>query len=172
MRETGTHYSNPLYQGAQDKRFYLKKKKRKPVHGSWPDRANSLVLTRQQLRLSVPEGLHAQKRHRSYTSRKHRRSAPSPSPRSTPAPRPDCSITAHPMTCPIRPLCCRPGVATGAPGSRAGRQTEVVRVPGVGASHVGRLAPPTPASALTWRHAGPMKHLQGRGRAPGVWEDL
>lgn len=46
------------------------------------------------------------------------------------------------------------------------------RLPGLGASHVGRLAPPTLASALTWRHAGPMKHLQARGRAPGVWEDL
>lgn len=72
------------------------------------------------------------------------------------------------MTCPIRPPCCRPGVATGAPGSRASRQTEEVRAPGVGRGWSrGALGPAHP-------RVGP--HLEARwtneapaGQGAGSW---
>lgn len=134
-----------------------------------PDRTNSSVLTH-QLRLSAPEGarpgvpqdLHFPKGRSTVALHLNRARA---APHSRVQTLPVCSTTAHPMTRPVRPPCCGPAVATRAPGTGAARLLKS-RPPGWGRSR-GPLGSSHPSSALTWRLAGPMRALQGRGRAPG-----
>lgn len=69
------------------------------------------------------------------------------------------------MTCPIRPPCCGPGVATGAPRTGAASLTEEVPAPGWGQSRgpVGSAHPlVSPYLEARWTNGGPA----GQGACP------